>query len=231
MIDLTRNISKEELNEMPMEAIPVPVEVIDETTPIEHIDEVCGRLKAANIVGFDTETKPSFAKGVINRVALIQLADREGAFVFRVCRMSPEALAPLRHLIEDKDVLKVGIGTHDDARELKSDYDWMPAGMVELRQLAAEKGITVGSLSKIYALLFDKRLTKSQRLSDWERGDLSEAQIRYAGLDAWAGFKIFETLSDAFLPSMIENKFESITRTSPQKQNGRGKHNPRMAKP
>lgn len=216
MIDLKREISKDELNELPIEVIPIPVEVIDETTSVERVGKVCSLLKSSGIIGFDTETKPSFTKGVTHKVALLQLSNTERSYIFRIIRLSDEAKAPLRAIIEDKELIKVGVGIHDDARILRSDYEWTPAGMLEIRRLTVEKQIQVGSLSKIYALLYGKRLTKGQRLSDWEKETLTEAQINYAGLDAWAGLRIFEALQEVFRPTMIENVFEPIKKTIPK---------------
>lgn len=216
MTDLTREISKDELNELPIEVIPIPVEVIDEQTSIERIQEVCTLLRASQVVGFDTETKPSFTKGVTHKVALLQLSNADTSYIFRLIRLSEDAKIPLREIIEDKKLIKVGVGIHDDARILRSDYEWTPAGMLEIRKLTVEKQIQVGSLSKIYALLYGKRLTKGQRLSDWEKETLTEAQINYAGLDAWAGLRIFDALQEAFKPTMVENAFDAIKKTAPK---------------
>lgn len=213
--DLGRAISKDELNELPVEVIPVPVEVVDESTPLSRVQDICEDLKRAIVVGFDTETKPSFTKGVTHRVSLLQLSCQDRVYIFRLLRMSPEAVTSVRAIVEDKGVVKVGVGVHDDARILKSDHEWTPSGMLELRRMTVEKAIQVGSLSKIYALLYGKRLTKGQRLSDWERDSLTEAQINYAGLDAWAGLQIFRTLEEVFSPSMLENKFEPIKKITP----------------
>ena len=226
MTDLTREISKDELNELPIEVIPIPVEVIDETTSIDRVEEVCASIRSSEIVGFDTETKPSFTKGVTHKVALIQLSDTERAYIFRIIRLSDEAKRLLRMIIEDKKLIKVGVGIHDDARILRSDYEWTPAGMLEIRRLTVEKQIQVGSLSKIYALLYGKRLTKGQRLSDWEKETLTEAQINYAGLDAWAGLKIFEALQEVFTPMMVENVFEPIKKTTPKARSFRKRPHP-----
>lgn len=223
MTDLTREISKDELNELPIEVIPIPVEVIDETTPIDRVGEVCDLLRSSEIVGFDTETKPSFTKGVTHKVALLQLANAEQSYIFRLIRLSDEAKAPLRAIIEDKKLIKVGVGIHDDARILRSDYEWTPAGMLEIRRLTVENQMQVGSLSKIYALLYGKRLTKGQRLSDWEKETLTEAQINYAGLDAWAGLRIFDALKEVFRPAMVENVFEPMKKTVPKARSFRKK--------
>ncbi|MDO4695225.1 3'-5' exonuclease [Porphyromonas sp.] len=226
MTDLTKDISKSELNELPVEVLPIPVVVIDDMTPIGRVQEVCGQLREAEIVGFDTETKPSFTKGVIHKVSLLQLSNAECAFIFRLMRLSDEAKKHLKTLVEDKNLIKVGVGVHDDARILRSDHEWTPAGMVDLRKMTVEKQIQVGSLSKIYAILFGKRLTKGQRLSDWEKETLTEAQINYAGLDAWAGLRIFDALKEIFKSSMVENSFEPLRKIAPKTRTFRKRWRP-----
>lgn len=141
------------------------------------------------IVGFDTETRPSFKKGQIHKVALIQLSTADTCFLIRLNRLGifPE----LKKFLESDSVKKIGLSTKDDFHALNRLSPVEPKGFVELQQLVKTCGIGEASLTKIYALLFGKRISKGQRLTNWEAVELTEAQQRYAALDAWACLRIY----------------------------------------
>lgn len=141
------------------------------------------------IVGFDTETRPSFKKGQIHKVALIQLSTPDTCFLIRLNRLGifPE----LKEFLESDSVKKIGLSTKDDFHALNRLSPVEPKGFVELQQMVKTCGIGEASLTKIYALLFGKRISKGQRLTNWEAVELTEAQQRYAALDAWACLRIY----------------------------------------
>ncbi|MDO4497640.1 MAG: 3'-5' exonuclease, partial [Bacteroidales bacterium] len=148
-----------------------------------------------SIVGFDTETRPAFKKGVTYKVALIQLSVGNTAYLFRLHKMG--GLVPsLKALLEDPEVIKVGLSTHDDFHNLRKwDESLRQQGIIELQHLVKGYGIEELSLAKIYALLFGKKISKKQRLTNWESDALTDKQLAYAAFDAVACAEIYTALT------------------------------------
>lgn len=149
--------------------------------------------EARTLVGFDTETRPSFQKGVTYKVCLVQLSVGQTCYLFRLNKIK-ELPACLKELLEDPDVVKVGLSTPDDFKNLGKWCEIKPRGFIELQQLVKSYGITDMSLAKIYALLFGQKLSKRQRLTNWEADQLNMKQLAYAALDAVACVEIYEAL-------------------------------------
>lgn len=195
----TKYISKEDLQKLDAETISLETVIIDNNTSIDELNSYSKEIEPFSVVGFDTETKPAFKKGIHNKVALIQLATPKKVYLIRVFKMAPNSIkSALQQILNNTNQIKVGVGIVDDVLELKKDYGLDVTPICELRKLSKEAGIEVTSLSKIYAVLFNKRLAKGQRVTDWEAKKLSDAQINYAGLDAEAGLKIYNAL-DSFV--------------------------------
>ncbi len=142
------------------------------------------------ILGFDTETKPTFTKGKMHQVALLQVATEDTCFLFRLNKMG--LTGSIVRLLEDRNILKVGLSLQDDMRMLNQRRRFKPGTYVELQKEVKDIGIEDNSLQKIYANLFGKKISKNQQLSNWEADVLSEAQQRYAATDAWACIRIHE---------------------------------------
>ena len=202
-------ISNEELNQLDKEELPIKPIVLNEKSKSKEIDAVCKQLRERGVIGFDTETKPSFKKGTHYPVALLQLSNDTVVVLVRLTRVkdfSAPKWKPLQRLLASPKVLKVGVGIHDDGLGLAKDYSLITNNTLDLRSLAKADGMDVLSLTKIYSLLFGKRLSKGQRLSDWEKAELSEAQMKYAGLDAYAGYRIYDKLKHLATPQMVGKK-------------------------
>ncbi|MBQ9645125.1 MAG: 3'-5' exonuclease domain-containing protein 2 [Prevotella sp.] len=144
------------------------------------------------ILGFDTETKPSFKKGHQHKVALLQVASEDTCFLFR---LNHTGLTPaLKQLLEDCTVKKIGLSWHDDVNSLKALGDFKTGDFIDVQAHVNELGIEDMSLQKIYANLFGKKISKRQQLSNWEADILSDRQKVYAATDAWACIKIYKEL-------------------------------------
>lgn len=166
----------------------------------------CAFLRQQPIVGIDTETKPSFHKGVTHKVALLQVSTDDTCFLFRLNFMG--LCAPLRRFLASRETLKVGLSLHDDILSLHRRGDFDAGSYIDIQDIAPRFGIRDMSLQKIYANLFGKKISKSQRLSNWEADVLSEAQKRYAATDAWACVQIYrklKTLHEQHDYILIEN--------------------------
>lgn len=184
------SISKLQLAELPQVTYPGTISVIEHETQAR---EAVAWLSRQRIVGFDTETRPSFRKGRINNPALIQISTPRRCFLFRLNKLG--LIPELRQLLENPDLLKVGLSLKDDTsamRRLCPDYN--PAGFLDLQDYVGRYDIADASLQKIYGIVFKRRISKTQRLSNWEADRLSDAQQAYAAIDAWAALRIYQHL-------------------------------------
>lgn len=163
--------------------------VID--TP-DQVEQVASVLRKENIIGFDTETKPSFKRGQLNKVALLQLSTHKECFLIRLNKLGmPDSI---KEILEDENILKIGLSIHDDFHSLNKICEIDPKGFIELQGFVKDYKIADNSLARIYGILFNKRISKGQRLTNWEADELSIHQQEYASLDALACIKIYETL-------------------------------------
>ncbi len=155
-------------------------------------NETFPRLKGSKVLGFDTETKPSFKKGRKNKVSLIQLANDELACLIRINKVGMPA--QLAGLLADENIIKAGVAVHDDIRFLKSVRGFDPLGFVDLQKFVREYGIQVSGLKKLAAIVLGFRISKRQQVTDWEADQLTEAQLVYAATDAWVCHQIYKKL-------------------------------------
>lgn len=195
------SINKEQLSALDRVFFNGKIHVID-TLP--KLDKALDELKAASTLGFDTETRPSFRKGVSHNVALMQISTLNDCYLFRINKIGmPDSL---RSFLEDAKITKVGLSLKDDFGVIHKGYNANMSGFIDLQKVVPQYNIADASLQKIFAILFDKRISKGQRLSNWEADTLSEAQQEYAAIDAWACLKIYHHLmSHAFKPK--ESKY------------------------
>ena len=190
MMDLKRNISKEEIGHLPPFVFSGEVVVVEDASEAERIAEF---LQEGPYLGFDTETRPAFRKGESYRVGLLQLASLERVYLFRLNKCGWGVA--LRNLLSDPKVIKIGVGIRDDLRNLKKLGDFAPASFVDLQEYVIRFGIEDKSFSKLMAIIFRVRISKRQRTSNWEAPVLNEGQIRYAATDAWGALKMYLRLS------------------------------------
>lgn len=141
------------------------------------------------LIGLDTETRPSFKKGKGHLVSLLQLSTPDTCFLFRLNRIGIKD--PIRNLLESNDTVKVGLSLNDDVLSLHRRADFKPGAFIDLQKHIGELGIEDLSLQKIYANLFGEKISKGQRLTNWDADVLTEAQKRYAATDAWACIMIY----------------------------------------
>lgn len=182
-------ITKEQLADLPVEVFGGEIIVVDQ---LEQVDAACAVLKEADVIGFDTETKPAFKKGVSHKVALLQLSTDDTCFLFRINKIGvPDAVMDI---LNRKDIRVIGLSLKDDFAALRKVGPFNPNNFIEIQALAKCYGIEDMSLQKIHGILFRKRVTKGQRLSNWEADELTEAQQMYAAIDAWSCLKIYREL-------------------------------------
>lgn len=186
MSTLASSIDKETLQSLETAVFPGKI-VLLEANDISP--EVEAALRAEKLWGFDTESKPVFQKGAKNRIALIQMSTQDTCYLIRLQRHFPEVL---KDIFNDASIVKVGLSSKDDFLQLRSICkELKPQNVVEIQSMVKAYGIEDLSLQKIYAILFGQRISKTQRLSNWQAPELSDAQQQYAAMDAWAVRQIY----------------------------------------
>lgn len=189
MMNFIKNITKDQIASMPQEEFLGRIIVIQNE---KEAEKAVAYLSSFQLVGFDTETRPSFKKGQTYKVALIQLSVEDTCFLFRVNRINmPDCLVKF---LTDSGIQKIGLSLKDDFGAMRKRSDMEPAGFIDLQNYVRPFGIEEASLQKIYAIIFGKRISKGQRLTNWEADILTDAQKKYASLDAWACLKIYNRL-------------------------------------
>lgn len=150
-------------------------------------------LLSQPILGFDTETKPQFQRGHTSLVALLQVSSKDVCFLFRLNVLGlPDCIKRL--LSDEGETLKIGLSWHDDLCGLRRRGEFRPGTFIEIQQIAKDMGLHDLSLQKLYANLMGKRISKTQRLSNWEADRLTDAQKQYAATDAWACIQLYEEM-------------------------------------
>ena len=183
------NISKEELAQLPSVAFSGQIVLVDSAAGAHSALRALAKEK---VVGFDTETRPSFRKGRCHKVALMQLSTADCCYLFRLNKIG--ICAELKTFLENPSIQKIGLSVHDDFNAIRRSDDIDPQGFVELQALVKKYRISDISLQKIYAIIFGGRISKNQRLTNWEAESLTESQQAYAALDAWACLHIYRYL-------------------------------------
>ena len=156
------------------------------------IAAACKYLAEQPVIGFDTETRPSFRPGVTFRVSLLQLSSPEVCYLFRLNRIPLDKA--ILQLFENKRLLKVGADVAGDLRSLRQIRHFRDAGFIDLQAIAPEWGIAEKSLRKLSAIVLGQRVSKAQRLSNWEAATLTDKQQLYAATDAWVCTRIYDRL-------------------------------------
>lgn len=185
---------------MPVVVYPGGTSAITVVETIAMVRVALRELTRAKIVGFDTETRPSFTRGRVHKVALMQLSTENHCYLFRLNKIGIPAA--LRNFLENPEVIKIGLSVHDDfsvMRRIASDLD--PQGFIDLQEYVKYFHINDISLQKIYAIVFQEKISKNQRLTNWEAPTLTDQQQIYAALDAWACLRLYRTLrSGSYIP-------------------------------
>ncbi len=185
------NIDKKELVNYPLYGFSGDIVLVDNYSEIKKSARI---LRTADVLGFDTETKPSFRKGRGNKVALLQLSDKKTAYLFRLNSIGlPDEIAGI---LADRSIIKAGVAVHDDIKALKALNYFKEEGFVELQDYVKEFGIESSGLQKLSAIILGFRISKRQQVTNWETPELSGAQMVYAATDAWVCYEIYKKLGN-----------------------------------
>ena len=192
MLNFRESISKEEISSLPiLEYEGRNIVLVDTLSKLKTTIEV---LKNEEVLGFDTETKPSFEKGKMNKVALLQLSTADTCYLIRLNVLGMQN--SIIELLSSEKPLKIGLSLKDDYKMLNRRRNFKPAGFLDLQSVIGKFGIKDLSLQKIYAIMFNKKISKSQRLTNWQAPNLTLQQQKYAAVDAWACMDIYNVIKD-----------------------------------
>lgn len=182
-------ISKDDVAALELIQYEGQIHVIDS---MEAFEQEIGQIALQPVLGFDTETRPSFKKGKVYPTSLIQISSLEQAWILRVNRIAYPAA--LLELLSGEIPLKIGLGLQDDLRRLRADFQFEPQGFLDLQNYVQAFRIDEKGLKKISGIVLNRRISKSQQVSNWDADILTEAQLRYAATDAWICLMIYNSL-------------------------------------
>ncbi|MEQ8423407.1 MAG: 3'-5' exonuclease, partial [Cyclobacteriaceae bacterium] len=179
-------ITNEEINSLRLASFPGEIQLVTES---RNVSKVFEEISSYEVVGFDTETRPSFHKGQHYSVSLLQLAIPDKAFLFRLnyTGVTKEMVS----FLENDEILKAGIGLRDDIKALQKLKKFDADGFVELSTIAKKKGLQVESVKKLAGLVLGFRISKSAQTSNWEAERFTEKQLSYAATDAWVCLELY----------------------------------------
>lgn len=184
-----KEITKQQVNELPLQRYEGKVIVVSNH---EQLASALQELNEASVIGFDTESKPTFRKGDYNPVAMIQMAIPGKVFLIRI---NLTGFTPgLQELFANENVVKAGISIRDDIKEMQRQAYFEPANVIDLNDIAKEAGVKNIGVRSLAGIFLGIRISKGQQTSNWERETLSEGQIAYAATDAWVCLEIYKKL-------------------------------------
>lgn len=200
------------INSLPLVTFPGKIIVVLNKYEAERAVEY---LLSCDVLGVDTETRPAFRKGNNHKVALLQVATRKECFLFRLNHLGlPQSLL---RLLSNKQVPMVGLSWHDDLMSLHRREQFEPGWFIDIQDIIGNLGIVDKSLQKLYANLFGEKISKRQRLTNWEADVLTERQKEYAAIDAWACIKLYDEIMN--LLATKEYELEVVPEEKPAADN------------
>ena len=187
-------ITKEEINDLPLGGYEGDIRLVADP---ESAEEVAREIAAEPVLGFDTESRPSFKKGRYYLPSLIQIATRERVFIFQLAKSSfPDSL---KEVFESADILKTGVAVRDDVKDLQKIAPFDDAGFIDLGAVALHLKLETHGLRNLAAKFLGIRISKAARCTNWANPKLSRAQIRYAATDAWISRELYLSMDEAGL--------------------------------
>lgn len=206
-----QHIDKAAIQTLPVTFFEGEVIVVDKP---EMVADAAAYLRQHTVLGVDTEARPSFKRGVHYPTALVQIATLERCYLFRLTHVGlPVEIA---EIFANPNICKVGLAFKDDITGLRRRRDFKPANCVDLQSMVCKYGIMELGLQKIFAIIFGKKISKSQQLTNWENSHLTPEQARYASTDAWATLSIYLALQQ--VQPLSKRAVEALKRVEREKQ-------------
>ena len=188
---LPKKLLKEEIAALPLTAFEGPIELIND---VDSAIVAAQELSKEQVLGFDTETRPSFKKGENYDVSLLQLSGKDKTYLFRLNKFQmPQALVDL---LATTEIIKAGVAIRDDIKGLQKLVKFQPGGFVEIADYVKEFGIEQFGLRSIAAITLGIRISNGAKLTNWENRTLKPDQLKYAATDSWVGREIYLKLKE-----------------------------------
>lgn len=180
-------ITKAQINELPLDKFEGEIVIVDSA---QKTTDALIDIEHENIIGVDTETKPTFKKGALNKTALVQIATRNKVYLFRLNKIGlPFELA---RVFENSKIQKIGIAVIQDMKELNDQYrPFKHNNIIDLNILCKSLDFKNIGARNLSGMVLGFRISKRQQTSNWEAQTLNEAQLRYAATDAWVAREIY----------------------------------------
>ena len=185
------SITKEEVMELPLSSYSGKVRIV---SSMEDINEAMQVISKSSVVGFDTESRPTFKKGQIRNISLIQIATEREVFLLRMKEVG--LTDSVIDFLESKSIQKIGIGLEDDKQLLNRIRRFTPTNFLDLNVQMPVIGAEKIGARNLAAMILEIRISKSAQTSNWENPTLTDKQIQYAATDAWICLEIHKKLKD-----------------------------------
>ncbi|WP_273530689.1 3'-5' exonuclease [Leyella lascolaii] len=189
MKTIYNRLDKEYIKDLPLVSFPGKIITVNSE---READKAVPFLLSKDILGVDTETRPSFKKGQQHKVSLLQVATEDVCFLFRLNYIG--MVTPVISLLSNTDVPMVGLSWHDDLAALQKRMEFKPGLFIDIQDIIGDIGIEDKSLQKLYANIFKQKISKRQRLTNWDADVLSDKQMSYAATDAWACVRLYKEI-------------------------------------
>lgn len=189
MKTIYNRLDKEYIKDLPLVSFPGKIITVNSE---READKAVPFLLSKDILGVDTETRPSFKKGQQHKVSLLQVATEDICFLFRLNYIG--MVTPVISLLSNTDVPMVGLSWHDDLAALQKRMEFKPGLFIDIQDMIGDIGIEDKSLQKLYANIFKQKISKRQRLTNWDADVLSDKQMSYAATDAWACVRLYKEI-------------------------------------
>ena len=205
------HIDKNTIQTLPLTSFEGEVIIVDLPEKVQEAVEYLGQFA---VLGVDTEARPSFKRGVHYPTALVQVSTMERCYLFRLTHVGmPKELA---QIFANPNICKVGLAFKDDINGLRRRREFKPANCIDLQSMVCKYGIMEMGLQKIFAIIFGKKISKAQQLTNWENSHLTDEQARYASTDAWATLSIYLALQQ--VKPLSKRAVEALKRAEKEKQ-------------
>ncbi len=183
------NNNQPPLQQYPLISFPGKIHLISSNQDLQAASTL---MNSAQIFGFDTETKPSFKKGEVYKIALLQLATETDAFIIQMQRIHQYEI--IKNIFENKDIIKVGAAIRDDIKQLQKTFSFTPENFIEIQTLAKTAGLENFGLKGMTEEILNSTITKGPKMTNWQAFELTDRQIMYAATDAWIGLILYQKL-------------------------------------
>src|SRR5882724_6361349 len=176
-----RTIPHEELMQLPIVRYRGAIHFIQTE---KDLHRALQEIRCEHVVGFDTETRPTFRKGQFHAPSLVQIATSHAVHLFQLARLDfSHALA---EVFGNPQIIKAGVALARDLSELQKLFPFKPENVVDLGDIAKHRGMAQTGLRNLTGLFLGGRITKGPQTSNWAQPALSPKQQLYAATDAWA---------------------------------------------